>query len=136
MTNSSVTTQPAPSSRTSEKDRWSVLLEFLKVAIAISSAIIGASVVIYIDPNRRPVGVSKYVLIIELLLVLMTLIFSIRAIVLMSNIVLNADHLPTAEKEKIGGKVKRAATTSYVGILFFAMVLLVFVLLNMSFGIT
>jgi hypothetical protein len=119
-----------PPPRSSEKDRWSVLLEYLKIVIAISSAVITASVVIYTDPSKRPTGPSKYVLLAGLITILITLVSSILAIARMSNIVLNADYSSMDEKQSSGKQIRTLSTISYFSIIFFAVLLIIFSALN------
>jgi hypothetical protein len=70
---------------TYENDRWSAHLEYLKVAVALSTATLAAAAAVYSDPGKVPTDGSKYVLFWCAAAVLATLVASVLAIIAVAN---------------------------------------------------
>jgi hypothetical protein len=70
---------------TYENERWSAHLEYLKVAVALSTATLAAAAAVYSDPSKIPTDGSKYVLFACAAAVLATLVMSVFAIVAVAN---------------------------------------------------
>jgi hypothetical protein len=75
-----------------ENNRWSAHLEYLKVAIALSTATLAVAAAVYSDPAKVPADSSKNVLFACAAAVLVTLIMSVFAIIAVANRV--ADKAP------------------------------------------
>lgn len=82
-----------------ENDRWSVHLEYLKVAITLATAMLAAAAAVYSEPAKIPSDDSKYVLLGCAVAVLLTLIASVLAITAVANRV--ADKTPTGPTTSI-----------------------------------
>lgn len=76
-----------------EKDRWSVHLEYLKMAIALATALIGAGAAIYVDSTKIPSDNSRYLLLTGIGVFSVTLFCSVYSIACLANHFL---HLPRA----------------------------------------
>ena len=74
-----------------EKDRWSVHLEYLKMAIALSTALIAAGAAIYVDTSKIPTDNSRYLLLAGIGIFFVTLFCSVYSIASLANHFL---HLP------------------------------------------
>jgi hypothetical protein len=68
-----------------EKDRWSVHVEYLKIAIALATALIAAAAAIYVDVSKIPVDQSRYFLLAGVAVFFVTLISSVWSIASLSN---------------------------------------------------
>lgn len=68
-----------------EKDKWSVHVEYLKLAIALSTALIAAGAAIYVDSTKIPTDWSRYVFLAAAGAIFMTLLFSLLSIAEISN---------------------------------------------------
>jgi hypothetical protein len=60
-----------------EKDRWSAHVEYLKLAIALATALVAAAAAIYVDASKIPTDNSRYLLLIGVSLFFLTLITSL-----------------------------------------------------------
>jgi Putative peptidoglycan binding domain len=60
-----------------EHERWSVHLEYLKLAIALSTALLAAAAAIYVDSSKIPVDDSRYLLLLGVAGFFLVLIFSV-----------------------------------------------------------
>jgi hypothetical protein len=68
-----------------ENNRWSAHLEYLKVAIALSTATLAVAAAVYSDPAKVPLDSSKNVLFACAAAVLVTLVMSVFAIIAVAN---------------------------------------------------
>ena len=76
-----------------EKDRWSIHLEYLKMAIALATALIAAGAAIYVDASKIPTDNSRYLLLAGIGIFFVTLFCSVYSIAGLANHFL---HLPKA----------------------------------------
>lgn len=76
-----------------EKDRWSIHLEYLKMAIALATALIAAGAAIYVDASKIPTDNSRYLLLGGIGIFFVTLFCSVYSIAGLANHFL---HLPQA----------------------------------------
>lgn len=74
-----------------EKDRWSVHVEYLKLAIALATALIAAAAAIYVDDTKIPSDVSRYFLIGGIAVFFVTLICSVWSLASLGNLLI---HVP------------------------------------------
>jgi uncharacterized membrane protein len=77
-----------------EKDRWSVHVEYLKLAIALATALIAAGAAIYVDASKIPTDDSRYLLLVGVGAFFITLLCSLYSIASLANHFL---HLPRAD---------------------------------------
>jgi hypothetical protein len=94
-----------------ENNRWSAHLEYLKVAIALSTATLAVAAAVYSDPAKVPTDSSKNVLFACAAAVLVTLIMSVFAIISVAN--------------RVADKTAKASTfliTFWSGLSFFALI--------------
>jgi hypothetical protein len=68
-----------------ENERWSFHLEYLKVAIALSTAVIAAAAAIYVDDSKIPTDSTGYFLVVGVALFVVMLIFSAASLGLLSS---------------------------------------------------
>lgn len=76
-----------------EKDRWSIHVEYLKMAIALATALIAAGAAIYVDASKIPPDGSRYLLLAAVGIFFITLFCSVYSIASLANHFL---HLPQA----------------------------------------
>ncbi len=69
----------------SDQEKWSAHLEYLKVAITLSTAILAVSAGVFADSSKIPVDSSRIALLISALFVFLTLVFSIIGVIRLSN---------------------------------------------------
>ena len=100
-----------------DKDKWSGHLEYLKVAITLSSAILAVAATIYSDPQKIPPDVSKFFLLLSVIGVFATLVASIVSIIFLCNYLIRsvpADADQAAqEAQQRGRKITIAAGASF-----------------------
>jgi hypothetical protein len=60
-----------------ENDRWSAHVEYLKLAIALATALIAAAAAIYVDTTKIPTDNSRYLLLFAISMFFLTLITSL-----------------------------------------------------------
>ena len=94
-----------------DKDKWSAHLEYLKVAITLSTAILAVAAAIYSDPTKIPAGTASYMLLLAAIFVFLTLVASILAIIFLCNYLIRAT-----------GAGRPARITAASGISFFGLV--------------
>ena len=68
-----------------EKDKWSVHVEYLKLAIALSTALIAAGAAIYTDAAKVPTDWSRFVFLAAAVTVFLTLLCSLLSTAALSN---------------------------------------------------
>jgi hypothetical protein len=68
-----------------EKDRCSIHVEYLKIAIALATALIAAGAAIYVDPTKIPTDQSRYFLLAGVSVFFFTLISSVLSIACLGN---------------------------------------------------
>lgn len=74
-----------------EKDRWSIHVEYLKIAIALATALIAAGAAIYVDLAKIPTDVSRYFLLGGLGVFFLTLISSVWSLAFLGNHLIHVD---------------------------------------------
>ena|SRR5271155_1500967 len=87
-----------------ETDFWSFHLEYLKIAIALSTAVIAAAAAIYVDETKIPTDFSKYWLFSSIALFALMLICSTASLGLLGN------HMVTNTFENNADKVKPSSS--------------------------
>jgi hypothetical protein len=97
-----------------DKDKYSAHLEYLKVAITISTALLAVAAAIFSDSSKMPVDASRYALLTSAGFVFVTLVSSIFAIVYLCNFLVRSDEQDTTGANKI---------TRASGVSFFSIVL-------------
>ena len=68
-----------------EKDRWSVHLEYLKLAITLATGVLAVAAAIYSDATKVPADSSRFVLLVCVALILLTLLASVLGVIYLSN---------------------------------------------------
>jgi hypothetical protein len=68
-----------------EKDRWSVVLEYLKLAVTLATGLLAVAAAIYSDATKVPTDNSRFVLLGCVAFVLLTLIGSVLGVIKLSN---------------------------------------------------
>jgi hypothetical protein len=68
-----------------EKDRWSIHIEYLKIAIALATALIAAGAAIYVDVSKIPTDHSRYILLGGIGVFFLTLITSVYSVASLGN---------------------------------------------------
>jgi lysylphosphatidylglycerol synthetase-like protein (DUF2156 family) len=68
-----------------ESERWSIHLEYLKVAIALATGILTAAAAVYWDAAKVPGDASRWVLLASAFAVLVTLVYSVLALIALAN---------------------------------------------------
>src|SRR5207253_2777673 len=79
-----------------EKDRWSIHIEYLKVAIALATALIAAGAAIYIDVSKIPTDYSRYILLAGVGVFFIMLASSVWAVASLANHFLHEPRAGTA----------------------------------------
>lgn len=99
-----------------DKDRWSAHLEYIKVAIALATAILAASAAIYSDTSKIPHDDSKYILLVCALFVFFTLVTSIVAVIYLCNYLIRPTDPnkpdPAGDRQR-GIKITQASGASF-----------------------
>jgi hypothetical protein len=98
-----------------EKDRWSVHLEYLKIAIALATALIGAGAAIYVDASKIPIDNSRYVLLAGVGVFFVTLIGSVLSIAYLGNHLIYAPRTPAATPTGAPGSAPATTPTGAPG---------------------
>ncbi len=93
-----------------EKDRWSVHVEYLKLAIALSTALIAAGAAIYVDPMKIPPDWSRYIFLAAAGAIFLTLIFSLLSTAALSNHFIHSPIAPPATATTAGAAAPAIAT--------------------------
>jgi len=88
-----------------ENDRWSAHVEYLKLAIALATALIAAASAIYVDTTKIPTDSSRYLLLAGISIFFFTLITSLWSLARLGS------HLLHAERPTATPAAGRAATT-------------------------
>jgi hypothetical protein len=101
-----------------EKDRWSIHLEYLKMAIALATALIAAGAAIYVDASKIPTDSSRYVLLSGIGTFFVALLCSVYSIARLANHFLHLPQAnvpdPTVDKELEELKKARTARANSV----------------------
>lgn len=97
-----------------DKDKWSAHLEFAKLVLALASALLTATAIIYADPTKIPRGASRYILLLCDASLLGTLIFSVLASIALSNLLVNSDDTDTDRRRQ-----RAARVTTFSGLAFY-----------------
>jgi hypothetical protein len=105
-----------------DKDKYSAHLEYLKVAITISTALLAVAAAIFSDSSKMPVDASRYALLTSAGFVFVTLVSSIFAIVYLCNFLVRSDEQDTTGANKI----TRASGVSFFSIVLAGAFVLVF----------
>jgi hypothetical protein len=77
-----------------EKDRWSLHVEYLKLAVGLSTAVVAAAAAIYVDESKIPADGTRYWLAVGLGVFLLTLVASVAGIGLFGNHFSHVEPLP------------------------------------------
>lgn len=96
-----------------DKDKWSAHLEFCKLVITLSTALLTATAIIYADNSRMPRGASRYILFICDLSLLATLGCSIMASIYLSNLLVHTDDTDAAMRSHRANRVTIWAGSSF-----------------------
>ncbi|NPV19946.1 hypothetical protein [Bradyrhizobium aeschynomenes] len=114
-----------------DKDKWSAHLEYLKVAITLSTAILAVAAAIYSDATKIPNDASKWALLASVIFVLLTLVTSISGVIYLSNFLIRTVDatLDTGRARKI----TKSAGASFFCFLATGFCILLFFLMR-SFG--
>jgi hypothetical protein len=113
-----------------DQDKWSAHLEYLKVAITLSTAILVVAAAIYSDTSKIPTDASKYALLASAVFVFFTLVASIFGVIYLSNYLIRD---PAAAQPHGGSRITIAAGLSFFSFLATGVCLLVFFLMR-TFG--
>src|SRR5438270_6519402 len=98
-----------------ENERWSIHLEYLKVAIALSTALLAAAAAIFVDSSKIPTDDSRYLLLLGAAGFFLVLIAAVVGMGFLGN------HLVTFGTAKAAAAPKRRSTIAVVA-------------MNISFG--
>lgn len=112
-----------------DKDKWSAHLEYLKVAITLSTAILAVAAAIYSDPSKIPQDISKYMLLLSAICVFTTLVSSITAIIYLCNYLIrpNPDPAnPANTDEARARKITKSAGVSFYSLIVAGFFILLF----------
>lgn len=119
-----------------DKDKWSAHLEYLKVAITLSTAILTVAAAIYSDATKIPSDASKYILLTSAIFVFLTLVTSITGVIHLSNFLIR----PTDDKAldtSRANRITRAAGASFFSFLATGVCIITFFLMRtISSGVT
>jgi hypothetical protein len=72
-----------------EKDRWAIHVEYLKVAIALATALIAAAAAIYVDASKIPTDCSRYFLLAGVGAFVLTLFCSVYSVATLASHFIN-----------------------------------------------
>jgi hypothetical protein len=89
-----------------ENERWSIHLEYLKLAIALATALIAAAAAIYVDGTKIPVDDSRFILLGAIALFALMLVSSVVSIGKLGN------HLIHFGRAAAGATAAPATTTT------------------------
>ena len=85
-----------------------------QTCIALASALLTATAIIYADPTKIPRGASRYILLLCDASLLGTLIFSVLASIALSNLLVNSDDTDTDRRRQ-----RAARVTTFSGLAFY-----------------
>jgi hypothetical protein len=113
-----------------DKDKWSAHLEYLKVAITLSTAILAVAAAIYSDSAKIPGDASKYALLASAIFVFLTLVTSIMGVIYLSNYLIRATTDTADAQGKKARKITYAAGASFFSFLATGACILAFFLMR------
>jgi hypothetical protein len=116
--------------RMPEKDRYGTLIDFLKILISLSSAILVVAAGLYADQSKIPLGWPKYVLLAAAASVLSNLILSLLAMGTINNLIMNDAWLRQTEKTSLYIRIHRYSNWAYRSFGLFAIFVFGFFLLR------
>lgn len=107
-----------PESDLKPNERWSVHLEYLKVAIGLATATLAVAAAVYSDPTKMPNDNSRWALLACVFGVFVTLISSVLAVIYLAN------HVRAGKGQE--NKITWWAGASFFALMFSGLLLLVF----------
>jgi hypothetical protein len=110
-----------------EKDRWGIHVEFLKIAIALATALIAAGAAIYVDASKIPTDYSRYFLLGGVGVFFLTLITSVYCVACLANHFLHEPRAgatdPAPGTPEANARTRRARrVVRYANFSFFALI--------------